>query len=125
MLDDFWLSLDWFVARIFFVQENALHFDPFVLSRHGRPLPRSIVVSCPQCPELECSIFMPEEVNIPAKKAATLTDADRAKNMRKLAREVEASDDPAILDGALRKIVRTPPTLVGAANPSEKNERHD
>lgn len=63
---------------------------------------------------------MPEEVNIPAKKAATLTDADRAKNMRKLAREVEASDDPAILDGALRKIVRTPPTLVGAANSQRK-----
>jgi hypothetical protein len=46
--------------------------------------------------------------SMPAKKFH-LTDAERAKNIRKLAREVEASDDPAILDGALRKIVQHRP----------------
>jgi hypothetical protein len=41
---------------------------------------------------------------MPAKKTQ-ITDEERAKNMRKLAREVGAENDPAILDGALRKIV--------------------
>ncbi len=38
---------------------------------------------------------------MPAKKHQ-ITDVDRAANIRKLAREVEASNDPAVLDGALR-----------------------
>jgi hypothetical protein len=42
---------------------------------------------------------------MPAKKHQ-LTDEQRAANIRKLARDVEASNDPAVLDGALRKIVR-------------------
>jgi hypothetical protein len=45
---------------------------------------------------------------MPAKKTM-LTDAERAKNIRKLAREVEADNDPAILDRALRKIVQHRP----------------
>jgi hypothetical protein len=42
---------------------------------------------------------------MPAKKHQ-ITDAERAANIRKLAREVEASNDPAVLDRALRKIVK-------------------
>jgi hypothetical protein len=42
---------------------------------------------------------------MPAKKHQ-ITDEERAKNIRKLAREIGASDNPAILDGALRKIAR-------------------
>ena len=42
---------------------------------------------------------------MPAKKHQ-ITDAERAKNIRKLAREVEADNDPATLDRALRKIVQ-------------------
>jgi hypothetical protein len=42
---------------------------------------------------------------MPAKKTQ-ITDEERAKNIRKLAREIGADDNPAILDGALRKIVR-------------------
>jgi hypothetical protein len=45
---------------------------------------------------------------MPAKKHQ-LTDAERAANIRKLAREVEASNDPAVLDSALRKIVARRP----------------
>jgi hypothetical protein len=45
---------------------------------------------------------------MPAKKHQ-ITDAERAKNIRKLAREIEARDDPAILDKALRKIVQHRP----------------
>ncbi len=42
---------------------------------------------------------------MPAKQTR-LSDAERAKRMRALGREVEAGDDPAVLDGALRKIVQ-------------------
>ncbi len=42
-------------------------------------------------------------------KTVTLTEAHRAENMRKLAREVEAENDPAILDGALKKIIQHRP----------------
>jgi hypothetical protein len=51
---------------------------------------------------------------MPAKKTV-LTDTERAKNIRKLAREVEASDDPAVLDSALKKIVRPKDPQKGAA----------
>lgn len=40
---------------------------------------------------------------MPAKKT-TLTDAERAKRMRDLARETGADNDPATLDKALRKL---------------------
>jgi hypothetical protein len=46
---------------------------------------------------------------MPAKKTATLTDAERAKRMRELARETGADNDPATLDQALRKIVARRP----------------
>jgi hypothetical protein len=42
---------------------------------------------------------------MPAKKHQ-ITDAERAANIRKLAREVEASNDPAVLDSALKKIAK-------------------
>ncbi len=45
---------------------------------------------------------------MPAKKTQ-ITDAERAANIRKLAREVEASNDAAVLDRALRKIVQHRP----------------
>ena len=45
---------------------------------------------------------------MPAKKHQ-ITDAERAANMRKLAREVGADNDPASLDRALRKIVQRGP----------------
>jgi hypothetical protein len=38
-----------------------------------------------------------------------ITDVQRAANIRKLAREVDASDDPAVLDRALRKIAERRP----------------
>ena len=47
---------------------------------------------------------------MPAKKHQ-ITDAERAANIRKLAREVEADNDPAILDRALRKIVEQRPDV--------------
>jgi hypothetical protein len=53
---------------------------------------------------------------MPAKKTQ-ITDAERAANMRKLAREVEADNDPASLDKALRKIVERGPE--GAKVPSK------
>jgi hypothetical protein len=46
-------------------------------------------------------------------------DAERAANIRKLAREVEASNDPALLDSALRKIVQRRPEPV-KPNAAEK-----
>ena len=52
---------------------------------------------------------------MPAKKTV-LTDAERAANMRKLAREAEADNDPASLDKALRKIVERPPEQIKAAS---------
>ena len=51
---------------------------------------------------------------MPAKKNQ-ITDAQRAHNMRALAREVGASDDAAALDRALRKIVRPKDGQKGAA----------
>jgi hypothetical protein len=45
---------------------------------------------------------------LPAKKTQ-ITDADRAKNMKALAREVGASEDPDALDAALRKIAERQP----------------
>jgi hypothetical protein len=47
---------------------------------------------------------------MPAKKHH-ITDAERAANIRKLAREVEASNDEGVLDSALRKIVQRRPEL--------------
>jgi hypothetical protein len=44
-----------------------------------------------------------------------ITDAERAANIRKLAREVDASNDPAVLDGALRKIAGRRPHPVNAS----------
>ena len=54
---------------------------------------------------------------MPAKKTQ-ITDAARAKNMRALAREVEASDDPTALDAALRKIAGHHPEATKAAGPT-------
>jgi hypothetical protein len=51
---------------------------------------------------------------VPAKKQQ-ITDAERAANMRKLAREVEADNDPASLDRALMKIVKAKDGQKGAA----------
>ncbi len=45
---------------------------------------------------------------MPAKKHQ-ITDAECAANIGKLAREVEASNDPAMLDSAVRKIVQHRP----------------
>ena len=42
---------------------------------------------------------------MPRKKRA-ITDAERAKRIRELAREVDASNDPAVLDQALGKIAK-------------------
>ena len=42
---------------------------------------------------------------MPAKKTA-ITDAERAKRMRELARKTEASNDPADLERALEKVVK-------------------
>jgi hypothetical protein len=47
---------------------------------------------------------------MPAKKHQ-ITDAERAANMRKLAREAGAENDPAPLDKALRKIAEHRPGL--------------
>jgi hypothetical protein len=52
---------------------------------------------------------------MPAKKNQ-ITDEERAKNIRKLAREVEADNDPAILDRALRKIVQHRPEPAKPSN---------
>lgn len=46
---------------------------------------------------------------MPAKKEPPLTDAERAKRMRELARETGADNDPATLDQALRKIAERRP----------------
>jgi hypothetical protein len=51
---------------------------------------------------------------MPAKKHQ-ITDEQRSPNIRKLAREAEASADPAVLDSALRKIVQRKPN---AAKPA-------
>jgi hypothetical protein len=55
---------------------------------------------------------------MPAKKTK-LTDAERAKRMRELAREVEADNDPASLDKALRKIVQHRSAPMKAKAPKE------
>jgi hypothetical protein len=52
---------------------------------------------------------------MPAKKTQ-ITDAERAANMQALAREVGASNDPAALDAALRKIAERQPELEKAAS---------
>jgi hypothetical protein len=44
---------------------------------------------------------------MPAKKT-TLTDAERAKRMRALAREAETDNDPASFDRAFAKVVLPP-----------------
>ena len=41
---------------------------------------------------------------MPAKKTV-LTDEERAKRIRETARDVEASNDPKVLDKALKKII--------------------
>jgi hypothetical protein len=46
---------------------------------------------------------------MPAKKTAALTDAERAKRMRDLARETGADNDSATLDLAVKKIVARRP----------------
>lgn len=43
------------------------------------------------------------------KKVNQITDAERAKRMRELARETGADNDPATLDRALRKIAERRP----------------
>jgi hypothetical protein len=45
---------------------------------------------------------------MPAKKT-TLTDAERAKRMRALAREAETDNDPASFDRAFDKVVKPAP----------------
>jgi hypothetical protein len=49
--------------------------------------------------------------------------AERAANMRKLAREVEASDDPETLDQAFRKIVERRPEPAKASPPKKQDQR--
>jgi hypothetical protein len=53
---------------------------------------------------------------MPARKTV-LTDAERAKRMRELARETGADNDPATLDRALRKIVGHRPEEKSSATP--------
>ena len=55
---------------------------------------------------------------MPTKKTQ-ITDADRAKNMRALAREVGASEDPGILERAL-KIVAERQATQAKANAAKK-----
>jgi hypothetical protein len=47
---------------------------------------------------------------MPAKKMI-LTDAERAKRMRALAREAETDNDPASFERAFDKVVRAAPAL--------------
>ncbi|HEX3431655.1 MAG TPA: hypothetical protein VHT03_12295 [Rhizomicrobium sp.] len=46
---------------------------------------------------------------MPAKKTI-LTDTERAKRIRETAREIGASDDPKVVERALKKIVTKKPT---------------
>ena len=56
---------------------------------------------------------------MPAKKTA-LTDAERAKRMRELAREVGASNDPGVLDQALGKVAKPTPGAAKSPQAAKK-----
>jgi hypothetical protein len=53
-----------------------------------------------------------------AREKHHITDAERAASIRKLAREADAGNDPAVLDSALKKIVQhlPEPTKPATAN---------
>jgi hypothetical protein len=58
---------------------------------------------------------------VPAKKTASLTDVDRAKRMRELAREAGADNDPATLDRALGKIAERRPEPMKAGESKKRS----